>query len=813
MTQGEGDARVAQLEAELAGLKRALDAGRVGVYDWDVGSGEITWSEELRKMVGADGGDVPRGLAVLDLIHPEDRPAAERALQRAVSTGEPIDVTFRVTGSDGATRWIASRGAVERDEEGAPRRILGVNLDVSDPYRAEQALRENQRRLQGLMEDLPGVIFYQVVTSRDMREREYVYISPNAVKVLGVSPEHLATAPGEMMGRVTYDDLAEVLAQERAAAAAMRTLEVEIAGMRRDGKLVRTRVISRPRPTPDARLIWDGVLIDITERVEAEVALRESEERFRGMADNLPILCWWADATGYIYWYNHRWYEYTGTTHGEVEGWGWQDLHHPDTLPEVVRRWSQSIASGEPFEMVFPLRGADGTFRPFLTRARPLRDANGAIVRWFGTNTDIAEQRAIEAALRHTEQELRLLNETLEQHVSHEVAKRLQAEEALRQAQKMETLGQLTGGVAHDFNNLLQIVSGNINILQRALPADAARLKRAADNAARGAERAALLTQRLLAFSRRQPLAPKPIDVNRLVVNMTELLHRSLGEVVEVQTVLGSGLWTTEADPNQLENALLNLAVNARDAMAGGGKLTIETGNATLGSDYAAANPGAAPGDYVTVLVSDTGCGMDQEMVARAIEPFFTTKEVGKGTGLGLSMVYGFVKQSGGHLKIYSEVGHGTTIGIYLPRLAGEAEAAEVDAEIAAPQRGRGETLLVCEDDEDVRAYSLQVLRELGYNVLEAHDGPSALRQLEERGAAIDLLFTDVVLPGGMTGAVLARQALLLRPELKILFTTGYARNAIVHHGRLDPGVKLITKPFSDTDLGARIRAMLDGDG
>jgi signal transduction histidine kinase/ActR/RegA family two-component response regulator len=420
-----------------------------------------------------------------------------------------------------------------------------------------------------------------------------------------------------------------------------------------------------------------------------------------------------------------------------------------------------------------------------------------------------AAQRELASRMK-AEQELRLLNETLEQRVAEEVARRSETEEALRQAQKMETLGQLTGGVAHDFNNLLQIVTGNIDLIQRSLPDDNPRLKRAAENAARGAERAAVLTQRLLAFSRRQPLAPKPIDPNRLVTGMSELLHRTLGEMVEVETVLASGLWPVEADPHQLENAMLNLAINARDAMSDGGKLTIETCNTHLDRGYAAQNAGVSPGQYVCICVSDTGAGMDPETAAKAFEPFFTTKEVGKGTGLGLSMVYGFVKQSGGHLKIYSELDEGTTVKIYLPRMHGAGAVAEEEVEAEIPEGGQDETILVCEDDDDVRAYTVEVLRELGYRVLEAHDGPSALRLLERQEGRVDLLFTDVVLPSGMTGAVLADRVREVRPGIKVLFTTGYARNAIVHHGRLDPGVELITKPFSYADLAARVRDMLD---
>jgi CheY-like chemotaxis protein len=364
--------------------------------------------------------------------------------------------------------------------------------------------------------------------------------------------------------------------------------------------------------------------------------------------------------------------------------------------------------------------------------------------------------------------------------------------------------------VAHDFNNLLQVILGNLDTLTRSIPPESARLLRAATNAMSGARRAAALTQRLLAFSRRQPLDPKPISINGLVTGLSELIHRTLGETIAVETVLAAGLWRVEVDPNELESAILNLAVNARDAMPEGGRLTIETANSHIDDAYAVSHVEVLPGQYVAISVSDTGAGMDARTMAQAFEPFFTTKPVGKGTGLGLSQVYGFVKQSGGHVKIYSEPGQGTTVKIYLPRLIGEATEPEAAEDLPSPEAESEETILVLEDDDDVRTYTVEILRELGYRVLEAHDGPSALRLLE-RQARVDLLFSDVVLPGGMTGAQAAAQARELRPGLKVLFTTGYARNAIIHHGRLDAGVQLITKPFTSTDLATKIRDVLDG--
>jgi PAS domain S-box-containing protein len=470
-------------------------------------------------------------------------------------------------------------------------------------------------------------------------------------------------------------------------------------------------------------------------------------------------------------------------------------------------------------EIAFDLTCADGRQLPVLANTVQKLDAAGRPmvhrITLFNATDRRKYERELLLARRKAEEataELKRLNETLEERVAEEVAERMKAEEALRQAQKMEAVGQLTGGIAHDFNNLLTIIVGNIELLQRRLPEGHERLQRAADHAMEATRRAATLTHRLLAFSRRQPLDPKPIDANKLVASMSELLRRTLGETVVLETVLAGGLWRTQADPNQLENAIVNLAVNARDAMPSGGKLTIETANARLDEAYveALAEP-VPPGQYVQVSVSDTGTGMDKATMGRVFEPFFTTKEEGRGTGLGLSQVYGFVRQSNGHVRIYSELGEGTTIKIYLPRLIGsDEEAAEMSSQAPAVVKGSGETILVVEDEASLRAYAVEALRDLGYHVLEAADGKGALAVVD-RHPEIQLLFTDVVLTGGMNGRALAEEVARRKPGVPVLYTTGYTANAIVHHGRLDPGMNLIGKPFTYAELAAKVRKVLDG--
>jgi PAS domain S-box-containing protein len=412
---------------------------------------------------------------------------------------------------------------------------------------------------------------------------------------------------------------------------------------------------------------------------------------------------------------------------------------------------------------------------------------------------ELSERRRAEALLQEA-------NTGLEARVEHEVAERTRTEQALRQSQKMEAIGQLTGGVAHDFNNLLQVVSGNLQLLTKDLAGNAAAQKKVA-NALEGVARGSKLASQLLSFGRRQPLEPKVVNIGRFVSGIEELLRRALGEEVEIEMIRSGGLWNTLVDVVQVENALLNLAINARDAMNGSGKLTIEVGNSFLDDEYARLHQDVEPGQYVMLAVSDTGSGMSPELMAKVFDPFFTTKPVGKGTGLGLSMVYGFVKQSGGHIKLYSEVGEGTTVKLYFPRSLQEEDT--VVAADHGPIVGGTETILVAEDDEQVRNTVVAMLTDLGYNVLKAKDAASALT-IFESGIPIDLLFTDVVMPGPLKSSEMARQAKERMPHLAVLFTSGYTENSIVHGGRLDPGVELLSKPYSREALARKIRHVIN---
>ena len=465
-------------------------------------------------------------------------------------------------------------------------------------------------------------------------------------------------------------------------------------------------------------------------------------------------------------------------------------------------------------EVALDLVRADGTAFPVLVNAVERRDETGGVrfirMTVFNASDRRRYERELLEARNAAEQasaELRDLNLTLEQRINDAVQERLRAEDQIRQMQKMEAVGQLTGGIAHDFNNMLAIVIGGLNLVQRRLAKGDTDVGQFISGAMEGANRAATLTQRLLAFSRQQPLSPQALKANDMVSDMSELLRRTLGETIQMETVLAGGLWQTYADAGQLENVVLNLAVNARDAMPDGGRLTIETANCHLDNAYAAEH-GVAEGQYVLVAVTDNGSGMPPEVAAKAFDPFFTTKGVGKGTGLGLSQVFGFVKQSGGHVKIYSEPDHGTSVKIYLPRYYGNAEAPARTLARGVPYGKSSEVILVVEDDLRVRELAVQMLRDLGYGVLEAEDGACGLQMLD-RHPEVCLLFTDVVMPG-MSGRLFADEARRRKPELRVLFTTGYSRNAIVHNGVLDPGVHLLPKPASLEQLALKVREVLD---
>ncbi|MCB5176927.1 PAS domain-containing protein [Microvirga lenta] len=521
----------------------------------------------------------------------------------------------------------------------------------------------------------------------------------------------------------------------------------------------------------------EEALRDLNHTLETRVAERTAERDrvWKNSRDLLVVV----DADGIFRAVNPAWTEILGHAPDEVVGHSFLDFIWPEDAALTQSGLDDAVSSRDLTNFENRYTHKDGTPRWISWHT----SAEGDLVYAYGRDVTAAKEQ--EEALRQTE-------------------------EALRQAQKMEAVGQLTGGIAHDFNNLLTGIVGSLDLMQtRIAQGRTEAVERYAKAAMSSAQRAAGLTHRLLAFARRQPLAPRTVDTNKLVVSMEDLLRRTLGEAVQMEFVTAGGLWLTRCDPHQLESAILNLAINARDAMPDGGRLTIETCNTHLDHAYTALHPGVRPGQYVCVAVTDTGTGMPPEVIERAFDPFFTTKPLGQGTGLGLSMIYGFAQQSEGHARIYSEVGQGTTVKIYLPRFNGAVEEEAETAGLAdAPRSETGETVLVVEDEPVVRDLIVDVLKDLGYRALEAVDGPSGLRMLQS-SRRIDLLVTDVGLPG-MNGRQLADQAREHRPDLKVLFITGYAENAAVASGFLEQGMEMITKPFAVEALAIRIREMIE---
>ena len=520
--------------------------------------------------------------------------------------------------------------------------------------------------------------------------------------------------------------------------------------------------------------------------------LRDSEQQFRTLADSIPTLCWSAGPDGGITWYNQRWYDYTGTTPEQMTGWGWRLVHDPVVLPIVLERWQEAIASGDEFEMVFPLRGRDGSYRPFLTRVQPVRDGDGKVASWFGTNTDISAQRDAEETLRR-------LADELEERVEQRTREREQAQDALRQAQKMEAIGQLTGGVAHDFNNLLTVIRGSVDLLRReGLSED--KKQRYVEAIGSTADRATKLTGQLLAFARRQALTPQLFDTGQSLREVTSIVRTLTGSRVSLELDLPQQPVFTLADRGQFDTAIVNMAINARDAMNGEGTLRIAVASVSGVPSIRAHAP--VVGEFVAVTIVDSGSGIAEADVERIFEPFFTTKGVGAGTGLGLSQVIGFAKQSGGDVRVASVPGEGTTFTLYLPR-APQNEAAVSEIVTEAPhENGTGTCVLVVEDNEQVGAFATQALRELGYDSVLASNAADALVELGRPGSRFHIVFSDIVMPG-MSGIDLAAEIRRRHAGLPVVLTSGYSHVLAQDGGH---GFELLHKPYSIEQLSRVLR-------
>lgn len=814
-------------------LRLAVDNADVGLWDVDLVNETLIWPARTKAMFGISA-NVPVSMDdFYNGLHPDDREITTAAFLAAADPAQRAvyDIEYRTIGKeDGVERWVAAKGRAAFDASGRCLRVAGTALEITARKAADirrAALIDFTEATRDL-ED-PADIAYAAaeVLGRTIGSTRVGY-APIDHDAETLHTDRDWTAPGvetlagtlalrnygsfiDSLKRGEFTVVDDVRTDARTAGPAAEALEGKSsrafvnAPVLEQGRLVAVFFVNHgeKRNWTESDLALIKEFAERTriavERARGEHALRESEARLRQLNETLAAQVearsaerdrLWnlsqdmlarADYSGMMSAVSPAWTQVLGWSERELLSRGYATFMHPDDEPPTIEAIGRMAETRLPTRFENRIATSDGGWKHIEWTVAPEQDG----LNFIAVGRDLSHVKEREAELE-------------------------QAQEALRQSQKMEAVGQLTGGLAHDFNNLLAGISGSLDLMQTRIEQGRFdELDRYLTGAQGAARRAAALTHRLLAFSRRQTLEPKPTDVDRLVANMKDLVRRTVGPETAVEIHGKDGLWSTLVDPNQLENVLLNLCINARDAMPDGGTISIETGNRTI--DRAAGSMREiSAGDYVSLAVSDNGVGMTPEVAKRAFEPFYTTKPIGLGTGLGLSMIHGFVNQSGGHVRIHSAVGQGTTVTVFLPRHAiAEAAPANVEVEIADPAAKRSETVLVIDDEALVRMLVVEVLEDLGYRTLEAGDGPEGLKILRS-GAKIDLLITDVGLPNGMNGRQVADAARELRPDLKVMFVTGYAETAVLSNGHLDSGMQIVTKPFEISTFAKRVQEFVE---
>ncbi|ONN64283.1 PAS domain S-box protein [Herbaspirillum sp. VT-16-41] len=779
-------------------------AGGIGIFEWFPDSGKLAVSDRFRRLWGvAPEGEVT-SQQLVDMIDEEFHPNLGTVRIRESGPRNPLEYTeYHITRPDGEQRWLARKGEVVQDDPRAGARYVGVVFDVTSRKLMEQALAASEASVRA-----NNAFVRQLLDSTDQGffsidcDGTVTLCNAAFLQMLGYASEK------DVLGRSIHEVILvpqQDVPVSRTECAVLKAAREGITAHIDNEDFLRLDGSSFPAQY-QAHPVWqDGKLqgalctfIDLTERRRGLQALSWSESRLTAIFNQASVCFSELDLQGNYLRVNQALCRMLGRTEDEMLHMTLADVTHPDDVPMNMSLFNRCIEDGRSFTLEKRYLRPDGSTFWVSSDISRIVDGEGRPQAMIAVSTDITERRRAEDALRE-------LNDTLEQRVVAEIIERTRAEAALRQMQKMEAVGQLTGGGAHDFNNVLQIIGGNLQLLQGD-PRQDDRSRQRIRTAIGAVDRGAKLSSQLLAFARRQPLQPRSINLERVVQNMDDLLRRAVGENIEISTVVTHELWNSMLDPNQVENLIINTAINARDAMPNGGRLTLQIDNVQLTDPAFLSQADLAAGDYVELQISDNGAGMSPEVRERAFEPFFTTKREGEGTGLGLSMAYGFVKQSKGHISLHSEPGKGTTIRIYFPRCIEDEVVVDDSRDLQV--RGGDETILVVEDDPNLQLTVIDTLSSLGYRVLKADNGERALAILQS-GITVDMMFTDVVMPGSVPVTELARQARQLLPEIEILFTSGYPRDAIVHEGRLDAGVELLSKPYRINQLAQRIRHML----